>query len=149
MLLRQSRTLPRHCCWCGPGFLRWTIGRTDGQTHGHLALTYIALLRAHCAVKTERETGSIQLGREEYLRPLNYTGLDCANRRVVAPSGEWTWHVQTEAACYSSMMKCWLAMVNDKNSKKSSEKLHTKQRFNMILLFGTLQPVVGIKPDQA
>jgi len=67
--------------------LRWTIGQTDGQTHGHLALTYIALLSAHCAVKTERD-GSIQLGREEHMRPLNHTGLDCANRRVVVPSGE-------------------------------------------------------------
>jgi len=125
-----GRTLPRHCCWCGRGlcikeplekhsWLRHSAmdDRTDRRpnTRALGPNVYCAVACALCGKNSKRVwDGSIQLGREQHLRPLNHTGLDCANRSVVAPSGEWTWHVQKEVACYSSMMKSLLAMVNDK-----------------------------------
>jgi len=34
MLLRQSRTLLRHCCWCGPGLTLPAGGRADRRARG-------------------------------------------------------------------------------------------------------------------
>ena len=61
MLLRQSRTLLRHCCWCGPGLTcrrDWWVGCDVRQT---AAGRGVAVVRRRRAAEDETASQSDQL----------------------------------------------------------------------------------------